>query len=280
MAARDVVLTTATRLEARGDERMGCSGVGARRPEGGTPPRHATGVHGTGVLPPTRVYFNTAAGRTCRDSSHSNSGTGVAAARRRQTKAARMRGLRGFGLLSFLMLPHAAANESPYDPTCPVAPPQQLTLQGDSTGPWEDIDWLNRHGDDKLVGAAYAYVPPMSLMPGDKLAFDTSVLGTDAMNVTLSLSSCAATRTVGTENAEEGLTYTCEETLMPEHTVRHNLLARCFLVPGVAISRLTSAPVAAAACGFRRLGGFHQGSQHDTRRPDKLIRRAAGLGPS
>ena len=131
-----------------------------------------------------------------------------------------MTGLRGCGLLPLLMLPHAAANESPHDPTCPVAPPQQLTLQGDSTGPWEDIDWLNRHGDDKLVGAAYAYVPPISLMPGDKLAFDTSVLGTDAMNVTLSLSSCAATRTVGTENAEEGLTYTCEETLMPVHTVR------------------------------------------------------------
>ena len=25
-----------------------------------------------------------------------------------------------------------------------------------------------RHSDDKLVGAAYAYVPPMSLLPGDK----------------------------------------------------------------------------------------------------------------
>ena len=69
------------------------------------------------------------------------------------------------------------------------------------------------------MGAAYAYVPPMSLLPGDKLAFDTSVLGTDAMNVTLSLSSCTPTRTVGTHNSEEGLTYTCEESLMPEHTV-------------------------------------------------------------
>jgi hypothetical protein len=123
-------------------------------------------------------------------------------------------------LLSVLLLPRVEAFDSLYEPTCPVVPPQQLTLQGDSVGQWEDSAWLSAHGDDKLVGAAYAYVPPMSLRPGDKLAFDTSVLGTDAMNMTLSLSSCVPTRTVDTDNSEEGLTYTCEETLMPEHTVR------------------------------------------------------------
>ena len=124
------------------------------------------------------------------------------------------------GLLLSVLLPRVAAFDSLYDPTCPVVPPQQLTLQGDSVGQWEDSAWLSAHSDDKVVGAAYAYVPPMSLRPGDKLAFDTSVRGTDAMNMTLSLSSCVPTRTVGTDNSEEGLTYTCEEMLMPDHMVR------------------------------------------------------------
>ena len=129
-------------------------------------------------------------------------------------------GISGFALLPLLAAPYAAAYDDPYNPSCSTAPPLVLTLQGDSTGPWEDAAWLSSHGDDEIVGAAYANVPPMSLLPGDKLAFDTSVLGTGAMNVTVSLASCVPTRTDLGDNSEEGLTYTCEETLMPEHKVR------------------------------------------------------------
>lgn len=238
MAARDVVVTTATRpAQSRGPSTVGSrpEDVGPQS-QGGTPPQLTHGVS-QAVVPPTTRVFNTAAGSTLRHSKSAPGGyVNRAKPRRSQTNTLRMPGLCGSGLLSFLLLPHAVAYESPFDPTCPAAPTQQLTLQGESTGPWEDIDWLNSHGGDELVGAAYANVPPMSLLPGDKLAFDTSVLGTDAMNLTLSLSSCKPTSTVGASNSEDGLTYTCEETLMPEHTVRLLSRVMCSYHPCVCFS--------------------------------------------
>ena len=113
----------------------------------------------------------------------------------------------------------ATGHEDPYMPSCAASVPQQLTLQGDATGNWEDSDWLDAHGGGELIGAAYASVPAMDLQPGDKLAFDTSVLGSDAVDVTLSLASCTPTTTIGNDNAESGLTYTCEEALRPDESV-------------------------------------------------------------
>jgi hypothetical protein len=224
MAAHDVVFATETqRPEARaGEHKSRGASIGRARAESGTSsPGGTLSQHtrvGT-VVPPTTRVFNTAAGPMLQPKTETER-HGSAAPHRQKNKKRGMPGPRGYALLPLLMLPHAAAYESPYDPTCAAAaPPQQVTLQGDSTGPWEDITFLNSHGGDELVGAAYAHIPPMSLLPGDKLAFDTSVLGTDAMNVTLSLASCVPTRTVGSHNSEDGLTYTCEETLMPEHTV-------------------------------------------------------------
>ena len=108
----------------------------------------------------------------------------------------------------------------PYVPVCATTPPAKLTLQGAAVGGWEDDSWLATHAGAQAVGAMYANVPAMSLQPGDKLAFDTSVLGSEAVNVTLSLSTCVPTTTIPGDNAEHGLTYTCEETLRPDETVR------------------------------------------------------------
>ena len=164
-------------------------------------------------------------------------------------------GINGFALVPLLAAPYAAAYDDPYNPSCATAPPLVLTLQGDSTGPWEDAAWLSNHGGDEIVGAAYANVPPMSLLSGDKLAFDTSVLGTGAMNVTVSLASCVPTRTDLGDNAEEGLTYTCEETLMPEHKVRRLTFPSCY--PAAARARaLPPACAALASCSSAAFTDF------------------------
>ena len=149
----------------------------------------------------------------------------------------------------------------PYVPVCATTPPAKLTLQGAAVGGWEDDSWLATHAGAQAVGAMYANVPAMSLQPGDKLAFDTSVLGSEAVNVTLSLSTCVPTTTIPGDNAEHGLTYTCEETLRPDETVRPRP-PRAY--PRDASSRLTR-PRLGCVSAVRRVRGpscRHEGARH------------------
>eukprot|EP01052_Picozoa_sp_SAG31_P011752 SAG31_NODE_673_length_12919_cov_143.235725_2_plen_1954_part_00 len=70
------------------------------------------------------------------------------------------------------------------------------------------------------IGMAYASVPPVTLRPGDKLAFDTSYRGSTSVSLQLWLGTCKPWHAIDSINSESQLPRICEDMYVPSSSMK------------------------------------------------------------